>query len=53
MSDTSFAAVSRQKELVDIADEDWLNDTVSDDGECWLHLCFILGLDEDISLLAS
>ena len=33
MSDTSFAVVSRRKKLVDIADDEWLNDFLSDDGK--------------------
>jgi hypothetical protein len=32
MSDTSYAAVSQLKRLVDIADDEWLQDHLSDDG---------------------
>lgn len=33
MSDTCYANVSKSNQLVDVVDDEWLQDSLSDDGE--------------------
>ena len=34
MTDGKFSSVNRPKELLDLVDDEWLADTLSDDGLC-------------------
>ena len=53
MSDTSFAHVSQKSRRIDIINKDWVEDSLSDDGQQnWMIFIFLklLGLSSEIAV---